>query len=283
MKKLHLFIIIFISFLLCAACQPTPEGPIVIGKDELSEGIQTTAAPNGDADPSASGPWRDEKEYPSGRKLIVDAELPARPASVPVLSISEKKFESGEMLKKIVDVFCPNQAVYDKGDKITKSVIQSLILYYKEVLFRIDNDMPPLWKREYLCFEVQDGAIVKINWENPSQILGVDNENVQILPWEEIQNLFYTQMDFLLLPELAQEFTLDARLGTKEVHISRVEFGLTKILLKDSRSNYKLIPTWSFMGYTESTVSDGESQGATICFLTLNAIDGSLIDLGLMY
>jgi hypothetical protein len=71
-----------------------------------------------------------------------------------------------------------------------------------------------------------------------------------------------------------------------EVHINRIELGLTKILIKDSKDDYKLIPTWNFMGY-ETYASDpaqeGINRGAGECIMTINAIDGTVIDRGLMY
>ena len=56
--------------------------------------------------------------------------------------------------------------------------------------------------------------------------------------------------------------------------------------MKNSRDDYKLIPTWSFMGYETSPSrpeQEGVNTGAEVCFITINAIDGTVIDRGLMY
>ena len=146
-----------------------------------------------------------------------------------------------------------------------------------------------LWKPEYLWFEVQNGEIVKATWNNPSEIINVDNENVQTKPWEEIQEIFKNQMDFLMSPTPIKSddpSTATFFLEKTDVHINRVELGLTKLLMKDSQDDYKLIPTWSFLGYQTSAsrpTQEGLNIGGEVCYLTINAIDGTVIDRGLMY
>ena len=146
-----------------------------------------------------------------------------------------------------------------------------------------------LWKPEYLWFEVQNDQIVKVTWNNPSEIINVDNENVQTKPWEEIQEIFKNQMDFLMSPTPIKSddpSTATFFLEKTDVHINRVELGLTKLLMKDSQDDYKLIPTWSFLGYQTSAsrpAQEGLNIGGEVCYLTINAIDGTVIDRGLMY
>jgi len=146
-----------------------------------------------------------------------------------------------------------------------------------------------LWKPEYLCIEVQNDEIVKVTWDNPSEIISVDNENVQIKSWEEIQEIFKKQVDFLMSPKPAgngDKTNSTFFFEKTDVHINRIELGLTKLLMKNSRDDYKLIPTWSFMGYETSPSrpeQEGVNTGAEVCFITINAIDGTVIDRGLMY
>lgn len=145
-------------------------------------------------------------------------------------------------------------------------------------------EMMILWNPEYLYIVVQNHDIVKVTWENPSEVSEVVNENVQTLSWDEIQEIFKTQMDYLLLPEnnkINQDGT--GALRELQININRIELGLTKVLMKDSQDDYKLIPTWSFMGYDQNTQSKSENIGAETCYLTINAIDGTIIDRGLMY
>ena len=465
---------IILTSCLFTACQPTPEDVVVTNKGDinLEENIQKTAMPPEAATQEAeetAEKWTYEKEYESGNHLIVDAVMVHTDADkLPVLSVAPKMFESGDQLKTITNIFCPDATVYDQGDQLTKSQLELSIMDVKEEIFRVENNMLPfegalepipedgkesflsglhaaieyyeeqmktapddselkvasyqlvdygvdgqqsnmlattddaslsidfvnsppdrigsgyyfqsnklmseniatfdkfvmpdalegdaeyikskeridqyikimgidymslsavckgedsysfyytrdfnglqetyvnqhvgttavgvdfaaviyLWKPEYLWFEVQNDEIVKVTWNNPSEIKNIDNENVQVKPWEEIQEIFKNQMDFLMSPTPTKSDDPSKAtffLEKTDVHINRVELGLTKLLMKDSQDDYKLIPTWSFLGYQTSALSpaqEGVNVGGEVCYLTINAIDGTVIDRGLMY
>ncbi len=465
---------IILTSCLFTACQPTPEDVVVTNKGDinLEENIQKTAMPPEAATQEAeetAEKWTYEKEYESGNHLIVDAVMVHTDADkLPVLSVAPKMFESGDQLKTITNIFCPDATVYDQGDQLTKSQLERSIMDVKEEIFRVENNMLPfegalepipedgkesflsglhaaieyyeeqmktapddselkvasyqlvdygvdgqqsnmlattddaslsidfvnsppdrigsgyyfqsnklmseniatfdkfvmpdalegdaeyikskeridqyikimgidymslsavckgedsysfyytrdfnglqetyvnqhvgttvtgvdfaaviyLWKPEYLWFEVQNDEIVKVTWNNPSEIKNIDNENVQVKPWEEIQEIFKNQMDFLMSPTPTKSDDPSKAtffLEKTDVHINRVELGLTKLLMKDSQDDYKLIPTWSFLGYQTSALSpaqEGVNVGGEVCYLTINAIDGTVIDRGLMY
>jgi hypothetical protein len=124
-------------------------------------------------------------------------------------------------------------------------------------------------------------------WENRAEITNVDNENVRTKPWNEIQEIFKTQMDYLLTPEPVSNGNDTSVFFEKtDVHINRIELGLAKVLMKDSQDDYRLIPVWSFMGYNTNESfpeQEGVNRGAEVCFITIGAIDGTAIDRGLMY
>ena len=465
-------IVIFAALFVCAllvGCQPTPKDAVITNKGDISleESIQKTAVPLDAA--AKEEKWTYEKEYDSGNRLFVDAVMVhADAGQLPVLSVAPKMFESGDQLKTITSIFCPNAVVYDQGDQLTKSQLEQAIMDVKEERFRVENDMIPfegaaepvpqdrkvdwlntledliqhykeqietapddselkaasyqlidvgdgsmqsnmlatandtvfsidfinwppdrigsgfsfetnkmvhenigtsdkfiipeflevdgefiktkekidqcvrdmgidymslgtvskgknsysfyytrsfnglhetyvnqhvgttmtgvdyaamiyLWKPEYLYFEVQNDQIVKVEWNNPSEIIAVDNENVATKPWEEIQEIFKKQMDYLMSPSPsgnADPSNSTYFFDKTDVYINRVELGLTKLLMKDSKDDYKLIPTWSFLGYENSAshpVKEGVNMGGEVCYLTINAIDGTVIDRGLMY
>ena len=138
---------------------------------------------------------------------------------------------------------------------------------------------------EHFEIETRDGQVVKANWHNPTEVIKEDNSNVRVLPWEQIQETFKTQMDYMLSPDTESMGDTDVMMfaeGT-EIHINKIELGLTKVLMKDSGGDYKLIPAWSFMGYDTNYVQEGPEHGSDLCYLTVSAIDGTVIDRGLMY
>ena len=134
-----------------------------------------------------------------------------------------------------------------------------------------------LWTQEYVEAVVQAGKLVSLKWQNPSEIVQIDNENAKLLPWDTIEQRCKEQLDRMLTPA-----TYSPSGEPTAIHINRIELGLTKLLMPNSES-YKLIPTWSFLGYDEGFSSQATDVGAEICFVTINALDGSIVDRGNMY
>lgn len=134
-----------------------------------------------------------------------------------------------------------------------------------------------LWTQEYVEAVVQAGKLVSLKWQNPSEIVQIDNENAKLLPWDTIEQRCKEQLDRMLTP-----VSFSATGEPNAIHINRIELGLTKLLMPNSES-YKLIPTWSFLGYDEAATSRADDAGAAICFITINALDGSIVDRGNMY
>lgn len=143
-----------------------------------------------------------------------------------------------------------------------------------------------LFKPEYLEVITQRGQIVRIFWKNPTEVTKEDNNNVKVIPWSKVQEIFLQQIDRILTPEPMSN--VDEKNATvfpeaTEININRIELGLTKVLMHESQNDYKLIPTWNFMGYDKTFVEPDVTPGADVCFVTINAIDGTIIDRGLMY
>ena len=482
-KIISTITVIFVGLSIClmSACQRTPENTAIIAKNsDLYELIKQTAEPETAVeDAKHLDHWELEQEYDSGNRLIIDAEIVNFCyTGVPVLSISEKPFQNGSQLENIVRTMFPDAVVYDQSGKLTKEDIEESILYYKEMLFRADNNLNlmtgqpkspgetdptfelaeaykndpdaaasatlhdqlsaiideleaqlatapevtdlslasyqfikatdgnqvnlrvvvdgristidfvnwdtgssfymrapdydssiklqiynsspnlfandevfqqekkdidqflqsigidymslysvsmgentyvyeyvrdfsgfmevytpqylgtvaldangdmnmNLWKTEHFYIETKNGIIVRAEWINPSTISHIDNENVKILPWETIQDIFMRQMDYILTPSpIEKSETSEGSIFYNEtsIYIQRVELGLTKVLMRNSGGAYKLLPTWCFIGYdSNNSKSDAKHNGNEICFLTINAIDGSIIDRGQMY
>ncbi len=105
-----------------------------------------------------------------------------------------------------------------------------------------------LWKNEFLEITVKNGAVVRVDWDNPAEIT-IENDNVKIIPWEEAQEIFLRQMDRLMSPTVSEEdFQIGILGDDREIHITKIELGLAKILMAET-NEYKLIPTWNFSGY----------------------------------
>ena len=66
-----------------------------------------------------------------------------------------------------------------------------------------------------------------------------------------------------------------------EVHVDRIELSLQRIIQPDNIDGGLLVPVWSFFGSilcTRPQDSFNHAYDPTVPFLTLNAVDGTLID-----
>ena len=168
----------------------------------------------------------------------------------------------------------------------------------------IDGNYPPdyrpPWNYESILVCVDDSGIVEIDWESPVKLLGTASENVSLAPFNEIQDEFKKQM-FVKYSNIEY----DKLLAEITYHVSKITLGLTRVASKDDLNEYLLIPVWNFFGsYQEQYNIDAipeqfkDSDKETIIevkkdyeqhnnqirsrpyesFLTISAIDGSVID-----
>ena len=135
-----------------------------------------------------------------------------------------------------------------------------------------------LWGQEILTIDVQDGEICKIYWVNPSQVSSIESKSVELLSFEEIEEVFIKQMDYLLQASIYSEIYGEDWI----INIERVELGLVKVLEKGTDS-YKLVPAWTFMGREDDPSRLTDNGYCDVCYMTINAIDGTVIDRTLMY
>lgn len=154
----------------------------------------------------------------------------------------------------------------------------------------LSKQYAPYWPQEYIRIAVDDTGICEFYWNAPMQIESIENDKVKMLPFDEIQSIFRKS-----ILRNAALINLDPAVKYRKIHIDEIKLGLTKITEKDS-SSALLVPTWSFFGY-EIDGYDGPQSGGYILdenneyknisigrsFLTINALDGSIIDPKLGY
>lgn len=146
----------------------------------------------------------------------------------------------------------------------------------------MDSDMES-WCYEEADVIVSKDGVEKIDLRNLYDIGEVKTENVELLSFSEIMGLYEKMMVIqnadLMNYELSRTYQID-----------RIVFGYGRIYepASDATSGL-LVPTWNFFGsFVASNDTDGvtstyENHTKYQSYLTLNAVDGSVIDLGLGY
>lgn len=163
---------------------------------------------------------------------------------------------------------------------------------------------------------INDTGIVEFQWFSPDKLLNTVSQDVQTLPFEQVMQTFEKQFFIRNALKSAEElkpnipegmgkdgskppdysvqlramgiFTPESIGSGEQVkactyNIERATLSLTRIAVKDHENEFMIVPAWDFFGsakveYNPDTgykdfifTSDSKS------FLTINAIDGSII------
>jgi hypothetical protein len=135
------------------------------------------------------------------------------------------------------------------------------------------------WAAEEIEVMVNNNGIVSFQWDNPSTISDTVNQNVAILPWEDIKERAVQQFR---IKNIGQ-YISGADQEKLSVKIDNITLGMMHIAKKDNQNEFMYIPVWDFFGkhiYGSDSYSLSERAYS---ILTVNAIDGSIIDRGLGY
>ncbi len=145
------------------------------------------------------------------------------------------------------------------------------------------------WDTESVYIAVDDTGVLSFEYSQPIEVNEIANNNVELLPFDDIKEIFKKQM------QINYAWNDDEHVLSQAVTINRIELGLAMVARKDNKG-YMLIPAWNFFGYDTYTYDEQQPGGWQLdennqvlieeygtSFLTINAIDGSLIDNNLSY
>lgn len=148
----------------------------------------------------------------------------------------------------------------------------------------MDSDMET-WGYERLDMIISKDGIEKVEFLNRYDIGEVRTQNLELLPFDEIIQIYEKMMQVSNADVLNYE-------KERNYHISRIVFGYGRIYEPASDANSGLlVPVWNFFGTFQSSYEEengqiteyGGSKSKQESCLTINAVDGSIIDLGLGY
>ncbi|MHB1313936.1 MAG: DUF6034 family protein [Christensenellales bacterium] len=142
---------------------------------------------------------------------------------------------------------------------------------------------PPV-NQEKIEIHVNDGGIVYFFWESPYETSEVVSDNVQLLDFEEVKRIFFSQMK--KEGQGRNEWYGMNNLVNDTLNIERAQLGMMVTIDKDKPGQFLCIPVWDFFASTDKTYRDnrterGNEQNYSI--LTVNAINGSIINRNLGY
>ena len=180
---------------------------------------------------------------------------------------------------------------------------------YNAIAIANDEGYSDIWDYEQLRIEVDINGIRSAAWYYPLAISEQLAQSASLISFEDVMDCF-SKMVFIKNSWLENDLNTKLYLnvdysddsgepreedaitvGKVIVHIKNIKLGLMRV---QSGMDFLLIPVWDFYGYRERftpegediDILSGESSGRAeeykpieYCLLTINALDGSVIDL----
>lgn len=146
----------------------------------------------------------------------------------------------------------------------------------------MDSTLEP-WSYEYCDIIVGDDGIQEAKMGNFYEIGEVQTENVKLMDFDSIIKIYEQMMEVSNADIVNYE-------SERTFHIKNITFGYTRIYDPAADNDTGLlVPVWDFFGGFDAKTLDGEiaeknsGEHSRQSFMTINAIDGTIIDRGLGY
>ena len=151
-----------------------------------------------------------------------------------------------------------------------------------------DNHYSPFWDQEVISLIVFPEGIAFIIWNCPSDLISTENQNAKLISFDKIQK---RALELLKLTQYPEEGAVSRRILIKKIKLGYY-------VVRRSGGGYSAIPVWDFFGYYYDRFTSQEDTqwlldpnmehkwfvyGDSASMLTINAIDGSIIDRSLGY
>ena len=162
------------------------------------------------------------------------------------------------------------------GDFLVTTMSEG-IDYIRERTDMTDEEMKEMyayaWPAEKLYVYVDDTGVTAIEWQGYGEVGAAVSENVKLLPFERLPELFENAIS-------AQYSWMNEEEENREITVDRVVLSMARVQVKDNPENWQLVPVWEFYGtYTyyhqDGTEETVDNYGRSL--LIINAIDGSMV------
>lgn len=283
------------------AGQKKPGGGIstltIIGDNGTTHRV--TYVNRGDNDTS-SGQYQIESEYNQNEDK--DGRAKADALSYPQITEQQARETADQFLVSIGinDLHCTTiekviggSGTYLGGDIRIGNIIKAYRLQYIRTVNGVpltytnvrgawnDTDSSAIWAWDYerMTFIINDDGIVELEWNAPYEIMDTVVQSAALLPFSKIREV----CEMMIVVNNAYKTNVST-----ELKITRLQLGLARITEQDDMNTGLLIPVWDVFGTATYHFENGGIEVYTMddpgeSFLTINAIDGSVIDRQLGY
>ncbi|MCM1135521.1 MAG: DUF6034 family protein [Clostridium sp.] len=154
------------------------------------------------------------------------------------------------------------------------------VTYTSEMGTTVDDESAT-WPYEQLELVYTGEGLEEFKWSNPYQIEKISDEYRFLLPFSEIQGIFEE-----MLVKKYEDFYAESDVKV-ELAIDEVRLGYMRVREKGSEAEGEMVPVWDFFGdetiYYPDMEEPYEKEESYWSKITINALDGTVIDRGLGY
>ncbi len=197
---------------------------------------------------------------------------------------------------RVADVFLMDNGIAIEGATIPADLEYVYKIYFQRVVNGIPITSPTYmtyvggtdtgneWEYERFTLSINDGGIFHIFWSTPLKIGETVVESSNLMPFDEAAEIFENMM------RIKYEPLLKTAGSYKSLHydVTRVTLTYQRISEMNSITTGLLVPVWNFYGTATGNANahDVIKWGDAVDdfvepFLSINAIDGSVIDIKL--
>ena len=131
------------------------------------------------------------------------------------------------------------------------------------------------WSNEKLNFYVNDDGIVAMDWDSPYELAETVTEDAALLPFSDVMDIF------------KKMYVVENDGQAKDVTVDRIRLSYMRVSERDKSYTGLLVPVWDFYGTELWHPEGGEDYTSfydpDMSLLTINAVDGTVIDRSLGY
>lgn len=159
-------------------------------------------------------------------------------------------------------------------DGIPCAIVSGLGVTYAEDA----DDYAAQWVYESFNVVVGNDGIITFRWNSPLTIGDLEASESAMLSFDNIMGIFEKMIPIMYEPE-----SKDTQ-NNVTLHIDELRLELIRVLKENNIDKGIMIPVWRFYGvktvsFTGNDGAEYTTFGERDCWLTVNAVDGSIIDL----
>lgn len=146
----------------------------------------------------------------------------------------------------------------------------------------VNTNVSRPWLYEKIRIFVDDEGIFALIWNAPYTVEEVVNERATMLPFERIEQIFVDIMP-LKYGQYGQQYDKSDIADDVEISVQKITLGLARVVEQGNAEQAVLVPVWDFFGSISGAEDYVLGSDGYDSLLTINAIDGSIVDRGLGY